>query len=94
MDKAPKIGLCPVTWSFEVVGEEGRCERHFSVPVAAVDIPTQMREDGRVEGVCEHGIGHTLIIPERVTKSAESTAAWFAHGCDGCCKVWWGLIDA
>lgn len=28
-----------------------------------------IREDGRVEFICEHGIGHGLHV----------------HGCDGCC---------
>ena len=34
------------------------------------------REDGRIEWVCKHGIGHTVYYPE-----------WSdgVHGCDRCC---------
>jgi DnaJ-class molecular chaperone len=39
------------------------------------------RSDGRVERVCEHGIGHTVSI-RAVDRPSES---WWAHGCDGCC---------
>ena len=34
------------------------------------------RVDGRIEWVCEHGIGHTLFSPKED----------YAHCCDGCCK--------
>lgn len=40
------------------------------------------REDGRVERICEHGIGHTIYAPISQGK------AGFIHGCDGCCKEW------
>lgn len=33
------------------------------------------REDGRMEWVCEHGIGHTIWYPE---------GSDGLHGCDGC----------
>lgn len=35
------------------------------------------RADGRIEWVCEHGVGHTIWYP----KHSDSV-----HGCDGCCK--------
>lgn len=35
------------------------------------------RDDGRLEWVCEHGIGHTVYAPP---------SSDFVHGCDGCCK--------
>lgn len=44
------------------------------------------RSDGRVEWVCEHGVGHTISVPRRY----ENQESWWAHGCDGCCK----LLDA
>ncbi len=33
------------------------------------------RLDGRIELVCEHGIGHTI------------KGAYMGHGCDGCCQT-------
>lgn len=56
------------------------------------------RLDGRIEWVCEHGIGHTT--PESAISCAdkykeyekgyatrdEVISAWRSHGCDGCCK--------
>lgn len=54
-----------------------------------------IREDGRIEWQCKHGIGHTIAIPYHlvqliITKAstgdaAEEIAAHFSHGCDGCC---------
>lgn len=40
----------------------------------------QTREDGRVEWLCSHGIGHTIYNP-----NDKGTYA-FVHGCDGCCN--------
>ena len=36
----------------------------------------QYRSDGRIEWVCEHGIGHTVYSPGKN----------YIHGCDGCCE--------
>src|SRR3990167_7073574 len=41
-----------------------------------------LRSDGRIEWECEHGIGHTLRVPEKY----ENEWAWWSHGCDGCCE--------
>ena len=35
------------------------------------------RTDGRIEWICEHGIGHTVWYP----KGSNDT-----HGCDMCCR--------
>lgn len=35
------------------------------------------RMDGRIEWICEHGVGHTIWFP----KGSNSI-----HGCDGCCS--------
>lgn len=40
-----------------------------------------VREDGRLEKTCEHGVGHTVGHLRGYLKEAESI-----HGCDGCCK--------
>lgn len=40
----------------------------------------QYREDGRIEWVCSHGIGHTVYNPFSNSKYG------FVHGCDGCCN--------
>jgi hypothetical protein len=94
MPTLPRIGVCPISWTFELMGPESRCKAHHTVAIYDLDVPLVDRGDGRIEGRCEHGIGHTLVIPERTTKSAESTDVLFAHGCDGCCRVWWELVDA
>lgn len=36
----------------------------------------QYRADGRIEWVCEHGVGHTIYSPN----------GDYIHGCDGCCS--------
>jgi len=38
----------------------------------------QYRADGRIEWLCEHGIGHTVWYPSYSDG---------IHGCDGCCKI-------
>lgn len=44
-----------------------------------------VREDGRIERVCEHGIGHPI-------GNKKAWDSWTGvHGCDGCCskaKFW------
>lgn len=40
------------------------------------------RSDGRIERICEHGIGHTIKVP----KGEENSDVSWTHGCDGCCK--------
>jgi hypothetical protein len=42
----------------------------------------QYRADGRLEWVCDHGIGHTIDVPEEYAH----INTWWIHGCDGCCK--------
>lgn len=39
--------------------------------------PIQERLDGRIEWVCDHGVGHTVWYP----KGSDAV-----HGCDGCCN--------
>jgi hypothetical protein len=39
------------------------------------DLLTRM--DGRIEWLCEHGVGHTVWFP----RGSDSV-----HGCDGCCR--------
>jgi hypothetical protein len=44
-----------------------------------------VREDGRLERLCKHGIGHTVghLRPEEL----KSRYTW-VHGCDGCCYAY------
>jgi hypothetical protein len=42
-----------------------------------------IREDGRLERTCPHGIGHTVGHLNREELNDEHM--WI-HGCDGCCK--------
>lgn len=59
------------------------------------------RGDGRVEILCEHGIGHTtydsaVLVADKYKEWERSDnpditresviSAWLSHGCDGCCK--------
>lgn len=39
-----------------------------------------VRSDGRIEWMCEHGIGHPVFIPEKQKEYGT------IHGCDGCCN--------
>jgi len=41
-----------------------------------------VREDGRLERVCSHGIGHT--VGHLDSKQLKDEYMW-VHGCDGCC---------
>ena len=41
-----------------------------------------IREDGRIEWTCEHGIGHTIVVPAKY----QDEDSWWVHGCDGCCS--------
>ena len=41
-----------------------------------------VREDGRLERTCEHGIGHTVGHTDKEQLKHDHT--WI-HGCDGCC---------
>jgi DnaJ-class molecular chaperone len=44
------------------------------------------RTDGRVEEMCEHGIGHTVsIIAVSAAVTEREKNAWWSHGCDMCC---------
>lgn len=47
------------------------------------------RTDGRVEEMCEHGVGHTVSIrgvTAGLTAGEQGGDVWWAHGCDGCCR--------
>lgn len=43
------------------------------------DMTVNKREDGRIEWICYHGIGHTVFSPIKGKYA-------FVHGCDGCCS--------
>ena len=43
-----------------------------------------VRGDGRVERVCEHGVGHPVGHVRR-----GAWQPWMSvHGCEGCCGAW------
>ena len=42
------------------------------------------RLDGRIEWVCEHGVGHPIWWP---------TGGTSVHGCCGCCSRFKGVYD-
>jgi hypothetical protein len=39
------------------------------------------RADGRIEWICEHGVGHTIEVPKQFIEDE----SWWVHTCDGCC---------
>jgi hypothetical protein len=43
-----------------------------------------IRTDGRIERVCQHGVGHTI---GHINKALEQESWVFTHGCDGCCHT-------
>ena len=44
-----------------------------------------IREDGRLERHCEHGVGHAV---GHIKDLMEKENWVWAHGCDGCCSTW------
>ena len=56
-----------------------------------------LNKDGRVEQLCEHGVGHIIAIPRYAVERIEARRslmrrngeliAWFIHDCDGCCVL-------
>lgn len=49
-----------------------------------------VRSDGRLEWTCEHGVGHTVGIPEKTENGVDIDPehyAWWSHGCEGCCST-------
>lgn len=48
-----------------------------------------IREDGRLEWICKHGVGHTIglsyIMMVEIHKKKLDKDSMFVHGCDGCC---------
>lgn len=47
------------------------------------DLKKIYREDGRIEWVCNHGVGHPWGT------SKDKWESWMGiHGCDGCCSHW------
>lgn len=46
-----------------------------------------IREDGRVERLCSHGVGHPIGHTRRWEKWMEM------HGCDGCCCFFEGFEE-
>jgi len=43
------------------------------------------RGDGRLEMECIHGVGHTTSALVPGDTEIETRAAYYSHGCDGCC---------
>jgi hypothetical protein len=42
-----------------------------------------VREDGRLERTCQHGVGHTV---GHLKRSLLKDSYIWIHGCDGCCR--------
>lgn len=41
-----------------------------------------LREDGRIEQLCEHGVGHPIGVAGRLWRPVDGV-----HGCCGCCRT-------
>jgi len=49
----------------------------------------KQRADGRVEWVCDHGIGHTIAVPTNWPRPDKGKPDYrYIHGCDGCCSIY------
>lgn len=48
----------------------------YSLPIEEL----QYRLDGRIEWICEDGVGHTIYAPPWLGDHG------YTHGCDGCCS--------
>ncbi len=49
--------------------------------------PINHREDGRVELMCPHGVGHPSAALTVLAQRTRTIGPWILiHGCDGCCK--------
>lgn len=62
------------------------CRECWGSGLAGPDVVFRM--DGRVEVVCDHGVGHTVCVRAcRYRTEADRKALW-AHGCCGsdCCR--------
>lgn len=72
--------MCCKRLEFEVVMSK---ETKYKMPDWAVD--QIVRADGRVEDICEHGVGHPNL--EYLMSIDDSNKRYYAsiHGCDGCC---------
>ena len=50
-----------------------------------------IREDGRIEWQCKHGVGHTIALSRelivRIYNTKDTLDTHFSHGCDGCCSA-------
>lgn len=57
-------------------------ERNTDEPEFIYDL---VREDGRLERLCKHGIGHT--VGHLISSECKSRYMWI-HGCDGCCEAY------
>ena len=61
-------------------------EPNTDEPVFFYDI---IREDGRLERLCPHGIGHTV---GHVNADKLNDDYVWIHGCDGCCRTYTRMV--
>jgi len=59
-------------WSLNQVDKIQRLIKKYKIKPKDILV----REDGRIEWLCKHGVGHTIWYP----KGSDDI-----HGCDGCC---------
>jgi len=58
------------------------------IKITPIEKNIQMRGDGRLEWVCEHGIGHTIAVPTNWPRPDKGKPDYrYIHGCDGCCGL-------
>ena len=62
-------------------------------PIDGTEYPPHdlVREDGRLEKMCPHGIGHT--VGHIHLEECKSRYTW-VHGCDGCCGEYKTMMPA
>jgi hypothetical protein len=58
-------------------------------------IKTVRRENGIIEHICKHGVGHPAMGSVDFMTQVNGDNAYGIHGCDGCCSdPEWKLADA
>lgn len=63
-------------WSVHELPTRRKMPKHY-----LADPDCIIREDGRIERLCKHGVGHPIGVHYGEWKQ------WMSiHGCDGCCK--------
>ena len=85
VNKLMANGSCGFTSS----GEEGKCPNCLAGMLKTImEWKNNLRADGRIEYICEHGVGHPDVREEMYDEDIWEKIKGYVciHGCDGCCE--------